>query len=93
MKIMHQIFCYCFSVLGKNIFIIPTELLYLCDNSRKWEKSFGRKFHKDQITSLLEHKSVNFLVQSEGRKNAKGLYLSILSLYLSAGLTGKRRKH
>ena len=28
MKIMHKIFCYCFSVLGKNILIIPTGLLY-----------------------------------------------------------------
>ena len=52
-------------------------------------KKFLKKFHKDQITSLLEHKNVNFLVQSEGRNNAKGLYLSILSLYLSSGLTGK----
>ena len=44
-------------------------------------KSFGRKFLKDQITSLLEHKSVNFFVQSEDRKNAKGLYLLYLYIY------------
>ena len=37
MKIMHKIFCYCFSVLGKNILIIPTGLLYLFYNGRKWQ--------------------------------------------------------